>query len=173
MSATVARRLFYAGLALAVLALDQWSKSWAATRLRTGPDVDVIPGLLRFTYAENPGIAFSFLNSGAQTTRWGLAAFSSLAALVVVGFALRTPAFAWRLQATFAFLFAGIVGNLIDRVQTGRVIDFIDAYVNTHHWPTFNVADSAITVGAVFLALELFRHEEPAHSRETATPGEG
>ena len=173
MNAALTRRLFYAGLSLAVLALDQWSKNWASTRLRVGPDVDVIPGLLRFTYAENPGIAFSFLNSGAQTTRWGLAAFSSLAALVVVGFAARTSAFAWRLQTTFALLFAGIVGNLIDRVQTGRVIDFIDAYVNTHHWPTFNVADSAITVGAVFLALELFRHEEHAGTREPARPEEG
>ena len=173
MRAAATRRAFYAGLSLAVLALDQWSKSWAAARLRTGPDVDVIPGLLRFTYAENPGIAFSFLNSGAQTTRWGLAAFSSLAALVVVGFAVRTPAFSWRLQTTFALLFAGIVGNLIDRVQMGRVIDFIDVYVNTHHWPTFNVADSAISVGAVFLALELFRHEQPSATPEPATPDEG
>jgi signal peptidase II len=171
--AAATRRAFYAGLSLAVLALDQWTKSWAGTRLRTGPDVDVIPGLLRFTYAENPGIAFSFLSSGTQSTRWGLAAFSSLAALVVIGFAVRTSAFSWRLQTTFALLFAGIVGNLIDRVETGRVIDFIDAYVNTHHWPTFNVADSAISVGAVFLALELFRHEEHASQHEPATPEGG
>jgi signal peptidase II len=81
-----------------------------------------------------------------------------------VWFALRSSAGNWRMQTTYACLFAGIVGNLVDRVRTGRVIDFIDVYVGTHHWPTFNVADSAITVGAVLLALEMFRrvqHAEP------------
>ena len=63
------RRVVYILVALAVLVLDRWSKYWAATRLQFGPDVDVVPGLLRFVYAENPGIAFSFFNSGAQTTR--------------------------------------------------------------------------------------------------------
>jgi signal peptidase II len=160
MSGEVGRRVGYCLVSLAVLALDRWSKHWAAGHLRFGPDVDVIPGLLRFVYAENPGIAFSFFNSGAPATRWVLAGFSACAACLVVWFAVRTSASAWRLQLTFAFLFAGIVGNLVDRARTGRVIDFIDAYAGSHHWPTFNVADSAITVGAVLLALEMFRHQE-------------
>ena len=162
MSGGAVRRAAYLALALALLALDRWSKAWAAGRLQFGPDVDVIPGLLRFVYAENPGIAFSFFNSGAQTTRWVLAGFSTLAACSVVWFAIRSSAANWRLQATYACLFSGIVGNLVDRVQTGRVIDFIDAYVGSHHWPTFNVADSAISVGAVLLALEMFRRQEHA-----------
>jgi signal peptidase II len=162
MKGTVGRRVVYLAVSLAVLALDRWSKEWAATRLQFGPDVDLIPGFLRLVYAENPGIAFSFFSSGSTATRWTLAAFSTVAACVVVWFAIRTAATNWRLQLTFAFLFAGIVGNLVDRARTGRVVDFIDAYVSTHHWPTFNVADSAITTGAVLLALEMFRRDQPS-----------
>jgi signal peptidase II len=164
MSGEAVRRVAYLVLSVALLALDRWSKHWAAGRLQFGADVDVIPGLLRFIYAENPGIAFSFFSSGTQTTRWMLAAFSTVAACIVVWFAIRTSAESWRLHLVFAFLFAGIVGNLVDRVRTGRVIDFIDVYVGAHHWPTFNVADSAITIGAVLLALELFRSPEDARA---------
>jgi signal peptidase II len=156
------RRLPYIALSVAVLALDQWSKYWAATRLQFGPDVEVIPGLLRFVYAENPGIAFSLFNSGAQTTRWALAAFSIVAACFVAVLAARASAEDWRLQTTYGLLFAGIVGNLVDRMRTGRVVDFIDAYAGAYHWPTFNVADSAITVGAVLLAVEMLREPREA-----------
>jgi signal peptidase II len=150
-------RAAYAVVSVAVLWLDHWSKQWAAARLRFGPDLDLIPGFLRFVYAENPGIAFSLFNSGEQTTRWLLACFSTTAACVVTVMAARTDARMWRAHLTYAMLFAGIVGNLVDRVRTGRVVDFIDVYVGTHHWPVFNVADSAITVGAVLLALELMK----------------
>jgi len=167
MTGSLQRRVGYAFLAIAVLALDRGSKSWAANRLQFGPDVDVIPGFLRFVYAENPGIAFSFFNSGASATRWLLALFSTAAACAVIVFALRTSATAWRLQLTYAFLFAGIVGNLVDRATTGRVIDFIDVFVGVHHWPTFNVADSAITVGAVLLGLELFTKPHDALAAES------
>ena len=160
MSGSTGLRVLYVAIAAAVLALDFWSKRWAVARLRSGPDIDVIDGLLRLTYAENPGIAFSFFNSGASVTRWALASFSAVAAVTVVVFALRTSANARRMQTIYALLFAGIVGNLIDRVRTGRVVDFIDVYVSSYHWPTFNVADSAITIGAVLLALELFFKQE-------------
>lgn len=156
------QRLVYFAVSAALIAVDYASKQWAAARLRTGAEIDVIPGLLRFVYAENPGIAFSMFNSGAQTTRWLLVAFSSATAIAVVVMALRAMPGDWRSQSICALLFAGIVGNLIDRVTTGRVIDFIDAYIGTAHWPTFNVADSAISIGAVLLALELFR--KPAAS---------
>ncbi len=157
-------RLVYAAIAAALVLADYASKQWAYGRLRTGPDIEVIPGLLSFVYAENPGIAFSLFNSGSSTTRWLLVGFSLATAIAVAVAALRTPASDWRSQTICALLFAGIAGNLIDRVQTGRVIDFIDAYVGTSHWPTFNVADSAISVGAVLLALELFRKPEPAEA---------
>ena len=161
-------RALYIGITAAVLSLDFWSKRWAAARLRTGPDVDVVDGFLRLTYAENPGIAFSLFSSGAGATRWALAAFSTLAAVVVVVVAARASARQYLLQTTLALLLAGIVGNLVDRVRTGRVIDFIDVYVGAYHWPTFNVADSAITVGAVLLAIEMFRAPEPRKEKGAA-----
>lgn len=160
-------RVVYLAVSLVLIAADYVSKQWAYARLRTGPDIDVIPGLLRFAYAENPGIAFSLFNSGASTTRWLLVAFSAATAIGVVVVALRTRVADWRSQTICALLFAGIVGNLIDRIQTGRVIDFIDAYVGTSHWPTFNIADSAISVGAVLLALELFRKPATTHVEST------
>lgn len=149
------RRALYFAVAAAVLLLDQVSKRWAAAVLGDGTDIDVIDGFFRLTYAENPGIAFSFFNSGASTTRWALAFVSTAAAVTIAVFMLRMPAYATRLQATFGMLLGGVVGNLVDRVETGRVIDFIDVYYASHHWPTFNVADSAITVGAVLLAYDL------------------
>jgi signal peptidase II len=88
-----------------------------------------------------------------------LAGFSTIAALGVIYYSLRTAPTLYRFQVTLALLLGGIVGNLIDRALTGRVIDFIDVYVSIYHWPTFNVADSAISVGAVLLAYELFRPE--------------
>lgn len=148
-------RLAYGALALAILVLDQVSKQWASVRLRVGPEIDVIPGFLRLVYAENPGIAFSMFNSGAETTRWILAAFATATAIVVAAMALRAAATNWRTQLVCALLFAGIIGNLVDRARTGRVVDFIDAYVGTWHWPVFNVADSAISVGAVLMAATL------------------
>lgn len=153
-------RIVYFSIVAAVVVLDQASKQWAAAVLRRGEDIDVVDGFLKLTYAENPGIAFSFFNSGTQGTRWILVTFSLAAAIGVVLYALKQDARLVRVQTTFALLLGGIVGNLIDRAMTGRVIDFIDAYVGTHHWPTFNIADSAISVGAVLLALELFRTEE-------------
>jgi signal peptidase II len=171
-------RVCYFGLAAAVIALDQASKAWAAGRLRPDPaGIDVVPGLVRFVYAENPGIAFSLFDSGASATRWLLSAFSTVAAVAVVAYALRTDARLFRLQVTFALLLGGIVGNLVDRVRTGRVVDFIDVYVSVYHWPTFNVADSAISVGAALLALEMLRgsgHEsEPRPAEGGAADGAG
>lgn len=163
------QRLAYAAVSVAIIVLDFVSKQWASARLQTGPDIEIIPGLLRLIYAENPGIAFSLFNSGAQTTRWLLVSFSAATAIGVAVMAMRAASSDWRSQTICALLFAGIVGNLIDRVQTGRVIDFIDAYVGTAHWPTFNVADSAISVGAVLLAMELFR--KPA-AAEVKSPSE-
>lgn len=166
-------RLLYFALAGAIVALDQASKWWAWTTLRGQEEVDVIDGLLRFVYAENPGIAFSFFNSGATATRWLLVGASALAATVVTIYMLRAEAGARRLQGTLGLLLGGVVGNLVDRTMTGRVIDFIDVYLGTYHWPTFNIADSAISVGAVLLAWEILTADahRPADAPEGSKSG--
>lgn len=162
------RRAVYMAIAIAVLLLDQASKQWAAAALRDGSDTVIVDGLCRLAYAENPGIAFSFFNSGAESTRWILAAVSTIAVLVVLGYTIRTSERATRLQLTLALLLGGIAGNLVDRVVLGRVIDFIEVYWRSYHWPTFNVADSAISVGAVLLAYELLRGDETSKSEVAA-----
>jgi signal peptidase II len=162
-------RTLYVAVAVFVILVDQATKQWAASTLRGRPDLVLVDNLLRFSYAENPGIAFSLFNSGAASTRWVLALVSTLAAIAVTTFAARTSPKAHFLQSTLALLLGGIVGNLIDRVQTGRVIDFILVHWHEYAWPTFNVADSAISVGAAFLAVELLKNERaPAPGGDTA-----
>ena len=161
-------RAFYALLAIAVLVFDQAAKRWAVAALQGRPDLDLVDGLARLSYAENPGIAFSLFNSGAPATRWLLALVSTTAVAIVATFIARTSPRAVRLQVTLALLLGGIAGNLVDRVALGRVVDFIEVYDGSFHWPTFNVADSAITVGAFLLAVELLKGE--SREAEQARP---
>jgi signal peptidase II len=152
-------RALYIAISAAVILADQASKQWAVARLRGRPDLVLVDDFLRFSYAENPGIAFSLFNSGASTTRWVLAGISLVAAVVVTSFAARTSPHEVRHQVTLALLLGGIVGNLIDRATSGRVVDFILVHWHEYAWPTFNIADSAISVGAVLLAIDLLRSE--------------
>ena len=146
----------YLVAAFGVYLLDQASKAWARKTLRFGDDVTVIPNFLNFIYAENTGIAFSQLQNGGELGRWMLAALAALAALAVLYYFWRTPKNNDRLLGACALLLAGIVGNLTDRVRLGFVIDFIDVQFGNWHYPTFNVADSAICIGAGLLILDLF-----------------
>ena len=144
----------YMFITVLVLALDQLSKYWVARVLGEGDDLHLIRGLLKFSYTENPGIAFGML--GREDLKWGLVAVSLVAITVVVFYLARTPASNRLLLWSLALLAAGISGNLIDRIRMGRVIDFIEVYYRDYHWPVFNVADSAITIGAALMAIELF-----------------
>jgi signal peptidase II len=148
-------RAAYLFAAAAVYMADQASKAWAVKRLKTGEIVRVFDGLLHFSYAENPGIAFGRLQEGGAFGRWMLA---TLAALAVVGLLLyffRTKRTDDRLLGAIALLLAGVAGNLTDRVRLGHVIDFIDVFIGSYQWPTFNIADAAICTGAALLALDL------------------
>ncbi|MER3428465.1 MAG: signal peptidase II [Pyrinomonas sp.] len=135
------------------------SKAWAARALRFGSDRIIVPGLLNFSYAENRGIAFGQLQEGGPFGHWFLVALAGLAALFVLLYFFRTPRSDDRVLGACALLLAGIFGNLFDRVRLGFVIDFIDLHVSNHHWPTFNIADASICIGAALLALDIFRKE--------------
>jgi len=153
-------KLWWMSVALFALAADQFSKYWMSVRLRDGEDIDVVQGLVRFSYTENPGIAFGMLNHG--NVKWLLVTISVLAIAVVLFYIRRTPPSNRLLLWSLALLAAGIAGNLVDRVRLGRVIDFILVYYGKYQWPVFNVADTAITIGAALMAIELFvgsRHE--------------
>ena len=147
--------------------LDQASKAWAARHLRfTGEPYVVIPGFLNFDYAENNGVAFSQLQNGGDTGWIALSALASLAALAVLYFFWRTPRSDDRILGACALLLAGITGNLADRLSFKFVIDFIDVQFWGWHYPTFNVADSAICIGAGLLLLDMFLNSRKKKAEE-------
>lgn len=146
----------YLAAAGAVFLTDQASKAWAIRKLRFGGDVEVIPQLLNFSYAENKGVAFSQLANGGEMGRWGLSALAFVAAGAVTYFFWRTKRGDDRALGALALLLAGIVGNLTDRVRLGFVVDFIDVHFSGWHYPTFNIADAAICTGAFLLILDMF-----------------
>jgi signal peptidase II len=139
---------------IGIYLVDQSSKAWAVRRLRF-EDVTVIRGVFSFVYAENPGIAFGQLQEGGAFGRWFFVVLASLAALAVLFYFFRTARNDDRILGACALLLAGILGNLTDRVRLGFVIDFILLHAGQYHWPTFNVADASITVGALLLAYDL------------------
>ncbi len=149
-------KLGYLVATVSVFFLDQASKAWAVKRLRFGGDVEVIPGLLNFAYATNTGVAFSMFAEGGDTGRWILSGLAFFAAVLVLYFFWRTPRSDDRILGALALLLAGILGNVVDRVRLGYVVDFIDVQFGNWHYPTFNVADIAICTGAGLLILDMF-----------------
>ena len=115
----------------------------------------MISGFLDFVYAENPGIAFGQLQEGGSFGRWFFVVLAAAAAISVLFYFLRTPRTDDRILGACALLLAGIAGNLTDRVRLGYVIDFILLHAGQYHWPTFNVADACISIGAVLLAYDM------------------
>jgi signal peptidase II len=148
-------RIWYLLAAFGIYMADQMSKAWAAQRLRLGQDKTIIDGFLDLAYAENTGVAFGQLQDGGAWGRYALAALAGAAAVAVLTYFFRTPRSDDRTLGACALLLAGIAGNLTDRLRLGYVIDFIHVYAGNYHWPTFNVADASICVGAALFALDL------------------
>jgi signal peptidase II len=143
-------------LAGAVVALDQVAKVLALDRLPLGVSVNLVDDLLSFTLVMNPGLAFGLLGSVPRAWRWVVAALSLVALAVLARVALRVlPDGGWVGRVAIGLIFGGAVGNLIDRARFGAVVDFVDVHWRGWHWPAFNVADSAITIGVALLALRL------------------
>ncbi len=135
--------------------VDQSTKAWAVRTLRFGNDRTIINGFFDLVYAQNDGIAFGQLQESGGLGRWVFVALAAVAALVVFYYFLRTPRDDDRVLGACALLLAGIVGNLTDRARLGYVIDFIDIHARSYHWPTFNIADASITIGALLLAYDM------------------
>jgi len=156
-------KLSYFLLAVIVLVADQLTKAWAIAKLKPVVLMDVVPGFFRLVYATNRGVAFSLFADGEFDARWVFAAISVVAALFVAVYLMRTSPEKLRLSTALALLLAGIVGNLIDRVRLGEVVDFLGFHLHDKYsWPIFNLADSAICIGAGLLALEMLFEEKPA-----------
>lgn len=149
-----------------VFLVDQTTKAWAVRNLRIG-DKTIISGFLNFAYAENTGVAFSFLNDHGDAGRWGLSVVAGIAAVLVLYYFWRVPRTNDRLLGALALLLAGIAGNLTDRARIGFVIDFIDVQFGSWHYPTFNVADAAICIGAGLLIIDMFFSKQKQENDET------
>lgn len=149
-------KLGYLFAGFGVYLVDQVSKAWVKKTLELYEEMPVISGFLNFYRTHNPGVAFSQLNDHGEVGRWGLSGLAAIAACAVMYFFWRTPKTEDRILSSCALLLAGILGNLTDRARLGYVIDFIDVQFGTWHYPTFNVADSAICLGALLLIYDLF-----------------
>lgn len=154
----------YLAVAGGVFLIDQTTKAWATRELRFGGDQTVISGFLNLAYAQNTGVAFSMLDDHGDAGRWGLSVVAFVAAALVLYFFWRTPRTDDRVLGALALLLAGIAGNVTDRMRLGFVVDFIDVQFGSWHYPTFNVADSAICIGAGLLILDMILTKKAVES---------
>jgi lipoprotein signal peptidase len=144
-----------------VIITDQLTKLYIDRTMKLYQSIPVIDGLFSITYLRNKGAAFSFLSDASWRLPFFLLATAVAVIAIIAAFCKlkdeqRFAAF------SLSLILSGAIGNLIDRVRMGEVIDFLDVYWKTHHWPAFNVADSAICVGVAMLALDLFLEERRA-----------
>ena len=158
---TMARWLW---LSLLIVILDQATKWLAEALLVPFQPLPLMP-LLNLTLMYNDGAAFSFLANAGGWQRWLFAGFAVIMTLALSLWLLRLDKGESVTAATLSLVIGGAIGNLIDRVQTGRVVDFIDFYVGTWHWPAFNVADSAISIGIVLLLVTSIQSEVTTTSK--------
>lgn len=159
----------HALIALAVLILDRLSKWLVLCNIALEDVIPIIPGFFRLTHLENPGAAFSLFAESPSPFKTAMLVAVSVTALVIVARLL------WLRRGNFnattlglSLIMGGATGNLWDRLADGRVTDFLDFYIGAHHWPPFNLADSAIVVGALLLLSRTLR---TAHSSAAAGPG--
>ena len=145
---------WFSAITASIVFLDQLTKYAVVRRFRLHESVPVIPGFFDLTYVRNPGAAFGFLAGAHGAWRSVFFITISTVALAVILALVRQTSDRLQLIA-FALIGGGAVGNLIDRVRFGEVVDFIDWYYRTFHWPTFNIADAAISIGVVLLVIDM------------------
>jgi len=155
--AGVLTRRVMAAIGVAILVLDQLTKLLVRTQIALHDSIEIVPGFLNLVHVRNTGAAFGFLNGVDLGYKQLLMTTVSVVALLAIGL------YAWRVgsrerlaRAGLALILGGAVGNLIDRALVGYVVDFVDVYWRSYHFWAFNVADSAITVGACLLILDMF-----------------
>ncbi len=151
-------RLKAYGVAGVIFALDRLTKWIIETRVTFVDTLQVIPGFFDIVHSQNRGVAFGLFNDSTSQWRTSLLVLFSLAAVALVAVILWGAERLDRLSLTgFALILGGAAGNVFDRIVWGRVTDFLDLYVGDYHWPTFNLADTAIVIGCGLLLLEVLR----------------
>jgi signal peptidase II len=140
-------------LSLMALILDQWSKHIVDGSMQLYQSIPVIP-YFNLTYVHNTGAAFSFLSQAGGWQRWFFAGLALTVSVVITIWLARLKKHETLLAVALSLVLGGAVGNLIDRLLYGYVIDFLDVYYQDWHWPAFNIADSAITLGVALMLIE-------------------
>lgn len=140
-------------LSALVIVLDWETKRWASESLQLYRPQEVF-SWLNMTLAHNYGAAFSFLSDAGGWQRWLFSVLAGVVSLVLIVWLIRLPRAEWLTGVSLSLIIGGAIGNLIDRIRLGYVVDFIDVFYRDWHYPAFNVADSAITVGVVLLLLD-------------------
>ena len=141
--------IFYI-IAVVVIIIDQITKIWVDHALNYREVISVTP-FFNITLAYNPGAAFSFLANESGWQRWFFAVLAIAVSLALIYWIKKLKEEEWNLGYSYGLILGGAVGNVIDRIAYGHVIDFLDVYYKNYHWPAFNVADSAICVGAILM----------------------
>jgi signal peptidase II len=148
-------------ITITITLLDQISKFYVQGTLQLGQVVPVIPSFFNLTHVLNPGAAFGFLSGAPAAIRHPLfTAISIFAVLFIIYYRARHRQMRLLPSVGLAGILGGAVGNLIDRLRLGMVVDFLDFYYGTYHWPAFNVADSAITIGVALMIFEILTERE-------------
>lgn len=158
--------LHWLWLSVSVLVVDQFTKQWVDRSLDLHQSVDWLP-FLRLTYLRNRGAAFSFLAEAGGWQRWFFIGLAMTASILICRWLIRLGPQQRIEAAAWALILGGALGNLIDRILFGYVIDFIDVYYGDWHWPAFNIADSAITIGVGLLLIDSLRKRD---ARAPASP---
>lgn len=151
--------LIWLWITLLVVLLDQASKQLVEYMLEEGRVIELVP-FVNITLAYNKGAAFSFLASAEGWQRWFFTLIAVVVSVFIIGWLRRLRRNEALIAVALVMILGGAVGNVIDRILFGHVIDFVDFYVGTWHWPAFNVADSAICIGAVLMILDMIRHSK-------------
>jgi signal peptidase II len=164
-------RAFYLLIVFFVVVLDRWTKHLVAQRIQLYRHIRIIPGFFNLTHTENTGAAFSLFADSTGPWKTGLLIAFSVAALVVVSILLwkNNPAHVAS-GVALSLIMGGALGNLWDRVMSGRVVDFLLFYVKRYQWPVFNLADSAIVIGAGLLVLEILFHKSGGQEEMASKP---
>lgn len=151
----------FGAVALSIYVLDQATKAWVLDTMRLYSQKAVIPGFFNLVHVRNTGVAFSLFSGSDSPWRLPVLAALTLTALVVVFFLYRESRPEEKLKRVALSLIAGgAAGNLTDRLRFGHVVDFLDFYLGPYHWPAFNAADTAVTVGALLLLWSVLRSDK-------------
>ena len=171
MSAMVSGRGLYVWISGLIVALDQVAKALVDRYMDLHESRSIVDGLARLTYVQNRGAAFGILSDADLPYQSLLFSAISILALGAIAFyAWKLPAGSRLPQLALAFIMGGAAGNLLDRARLGYVIDFVDVYWGRHHWPAFNVADSAITIGVCLLVLDILKNPQGEPAAELPSP---